>query len=214
MVELSWWFTMSYPEPTDFSADRPRVFLAVPFSDDFKRRLTTYQDALKERLKAMHWIPPENFHLTMKFFGEMPLGKLTERTLPRLRTLLEDVPTLDITFSGYGFFGTPTKPRVVYLHGEAPALLKTAEVILKEFPDERPRPFNAHLTMGKPLRQQVAVDRRANEMLFGRWKLKGAEAVGLPKVNASTRIMRLVLMESVFLGRAVHYQDRAEFRLG
>ena len=205
---------MPYAESTDFSADRPRVFLAVPFSDDFKQRLTTYQDALKERLKAMHWTPPENFHLTMKFFGEMPPGKLVERTLPRLRTLLEHVPTSDITFNTYGFFGTPTKPRVIYLHGNAPKLVETAEMVLKEFPDLHPRPFTAHLTMGKPLREQVEADRRANEMLLGRLKMKGAEAVGLPKVKASTRITRLTLMESVFIGRAVHYQDRAEFRLG
>ena len=205
---------MPYAEHTDFAADRPRVFLAVPFSDDFKRTITTYQDALKERLKGMHWIPPENFHLTVKFFGEMPPGKLVERTIPRLRTILAHVPILDITFSGYGFFGTPTKPRVVYLHGEAPELLKIADVILKEFPDERPRPFNAHLTLAKPLRQQVAADRRANEMLFGRWKMKGAESVGLPKVKASTRITRLTLMETVFLGRAAHYQGRTEFLLG
>ena len=205
---------MPYAEYSDFSADRPRVFLAVPFSDDFKQHLTAYQDALKESLKAMHWITPENFHITVKFFGEMPLGKLVERTIPRLRTLLEHVPASDTAFNTYGFFGTPTKPRVIYLHGNAPKLVETADMVLKEFPDLHPRQFHAHLTMAKPLRQQAAADRRANEMLLGRLKVKGAQAVGLPKVSESTRITRLVLMESVFIGRAVHYADRAEFRLG
>lgn len=205
---------MPYAEYSDFSADRPRVFLAVPFSDDFKKRLTVYQDTLKERLKAMHWIPPENFHITVKFYGEMPLGKLVERTVPRLRTLLEHVPVMDIAFNGFGFFGTPTKPRVIYLHGNAPKLNDTANAVLEEFPDLHPRPFNAHLTMAKPLRQQPLAEKRANEMLLGRLKMKGAEAVGLPKVSESTRITRLVLMESVFIGRAVHYADRVEFRLG
>jgi len=205
---------MPYAEYSDFSADRPRVFLAVPFSDDFKKRLTAYQDALKDKLKAMHWVPPENFHLTMKFFGEMPLGKLVERTIPRLRTILEHVPVMDIAFNGFGFFGTPTKPRVIYLHGSAPKLVETAEMVLKEFPDLHPRPFHAHLTMAKPLRQQPLSEKRANEMLLGRLKMKGAEAVGLPKVSESTRVTRLTLMESVFIGRAVHYADRVEFRLG
>jgi 2'-5' RNA ligase len=204
---------MPFPEPTDFSAERPRVFLAVPFSHDFKNRLATYQDALKERFKAMHWIPPENFHLTLKFFGETPLGKLTERIMPRLRTLLADAPAFDVSFDGFGFFGTPNRPRVVYLHGTAPGLQATAETVLKEFPDEKPRPFKPHLTLGKPLRKQTPDDRRINEMMFTRWKMKGPETLDLPKVAESAHIVRLNLMESVFVGRAVHYADRAEFRL-
>ncbi len=205
---------MPFPEPTDFTADRPRVFLAVLFGHEFKSRLATYQDALKERFKAMHWIPPENFHLTLKFFGETPLGKLIERILPRLRTLLADAPAFNVSFDGYGFFGSPGHPRVVYLHGTAPALQATAETVLKEFPDEKPRPFHPHLTLGKPLRKQSDDDRRANELIFGRWKVQGAQAIGLPKVSESARIVRLNLMESVFVGRTVHYEDRAEFRLG
>ncbi len=197
-----------------FSTETPRVFLAVPFSEDFKRRITTYQDALKARLKGMHWIAPANFHLTVKFFGETPLGKLSERILPKLEKLLAEAPEFELRFDGYGFFGSPRNPRVLYLHGEAPQLMATAEAVLKQFPDERPRPFHAHLTVAKALRKQAAADQRVNEELLRRWSEEGAESLGLPPVAASERITRLTLMESIFLGRAVRYDDRAEFRLG
>lgn len=198
---------------SDFSGERPRVFLAVPFTPELKRRILDYRRALEPVFANIHWIPPENYHLTVKFYGETKLDKLTERILPRLERVLQGRAAHELRFTGYGSFGGPRNLRVLHLHGESPELMSLAEAVLKEFPDERPRPFRAHLTLGKPRRQLTREEQRANEDALRRWQQDGPQALGLPLVEASERIGRLVLMESVFTGRAVAYYERVDFPL-
>jgi len=198
---------------SDFSGGRPRVFLAVPFSDAFKRRIANYRSALEPLFANVHWIPPENYHLTVKFFGETRLEKLTGRILPRLERVLESCPAHEMRFTGYGAFGGPRNLRVLYLNGESPELMALAGAVLEEFPDERPRPFRAHLTLGKPRRRLTREEQRINEDAVRRWRQDGPESLGLPPVDAAERIGRVVLMESVFTGRAVSYHERVDFPL-
>lgn len=196
-----------------FISDNPRVFLAVPFSEGFKEAILGCQSELKGKFRAMHWIPPANFHLTIKFFGETPQETLVTRVIPRLRDLISGKPTFEVAFKRFGWFGSPRQIRVLHLEGEAPELVELAIGILREFPDERPRPFKAHLTLAKGLKQAEPEDIKANEVIVRRWQDGGAESAGLPVVNAKETITRLVLMESVFKGRAVYYEERAEFLL-
>lgn len=198
---------------TRFSSDNPRVFLAVPFSESFQQDILGYQAALKARFKAMHWIPAENFHLTVKFFGETQLAKLEGRILPRLEQLISGKPSFELCFRSFGWFGRHRQLRVLHLEGEAAGLMELAQAVLKEFPDERPRPFKAHLTLGKGLKRMEPEDIAANEEALRKWQSGGPASIGLPSVDICERITRLVLMESVFVGRAVHYEERVEFPL-
>ncbi len=196
-----------------FSSDTPRVFLAVPFSKGFQQRILGYQEALRARFKAMHWIPPENFHLTVKFFGETPIAKLEKCILPRLEQLISGKPSFDLYFRRFGWFGSPRQLRVLHIEGEAPGLLALAEAVLKEYPDERSRLFKAHLTLAKGLKRVEQEEIAANEEALRKWQKDGAEAVCLPTVDATERITQLVIMESMFVGRAVHYEERVDFPL-
>jgi RNA 2',3'-cyclic 3'-phosphodiesterase len=198
---------------TRFSSDNPRVFLAVPFSESFQQGILGYQAALRSRFKAMHWIPAENFHLTVKFFGETLQEKLDKRILPRLEQLISAKPSFELCFKSFGWFGSHRQLRVLHLEGETPGLMELAGAVLREFPDERPRPFKAHLTLGKGQKRIEPQDIATNEELLRAWMSGGPAALGLPSVDICERITRLVLMESVFVGRAVHYEERAEFQL-
>jgi 2'-5' RNA ligase len=102
---------------------------------------------------------------------------------------------------------------VLHLEGEAPGLMELAEAVLKEFPDANPRPFKAHLTLGKGLKRMEPQDAAANEVTLQQWQRNGPESVGLPRVDVAERITRLVVMESMFAGRAVHYEERVELPL-
>lgn len=196
-----------------FSSDNPRVFLAVPFSEGFQQGILGYQAALKARFRAMHWIPAENFHLTVKFFGETPEEKLDGRILPRLEQLISVKPAFELCFKRFGWFGSPRQLRVLHLEGEAPGLMELAQAVLKEFPDERPRPYKAHLTLSKGQKRIEPQDTAANEEALRTWQGGGPASLGLPSVDICERITRLVLMESVFTGRAVHYEERVVFPL-
>lgn len=195
-----------------FSSSVPRVFLAVPFSDDFKKQASAYQDALKSTFQEVHWIPPANFHLTVKFFGETKLEKL-EKILRALSDILAVFPEHELTFSDFGFFGTPRSPRVLFLKGESEILEQIAGAVLKKYPDENPRPFRAHLTLGKFLKRQSANALSHNEKQLRIWQKEGPSGIGLPKVKTKAKISELVMMETLFIGRAVEYEIRFSYPL-
>ena len=50
----------------------PRVFLALQFSPTAQERLRAAQLELKQYLQNWHFLPDHQFHLTLRFFGEVP----------------------------------------------------------------------------------------------------------------------------------------------
>ena len=197
-----------------FSSETPRIFLAAPFSDEFKREAARLQSALKRVFTGgVHWIPPGNFHLTLKFFGETKAVKL-EKVLRRLAEILADAPACEIAFADFGYFGSPRSPRVLFLHGESPPLVAVAERVLEVFPDRRPRPFRAHLTVGKFVKRRTREEIEQAAELVARWKEGGSGALSLPPVNLTAHLTELVLMETIWKGRAVEYEARVRYPLG
>lgn len=81
-----------------------RLFIAVNFTDEFKRTLLDYQKELK-KITAPHtrpnWSRPENLHLTLAFIGEYDDPE-------RVKNALEDVDFDKFTIKthGGGHFGS------------------------------------------------------------------------------------------------------------
>ena len=50
---------------------RIRTFIAVDLADGVKGRLTALQEKLGRSAGGVKWTPPENFHLTLLFLGEV-----------------------------------------------------------------------------------------------------------------------------------------------
>jgi len=184
-----------------FSSETPRIFLAVPFSDPFKAKAQKYQEELKRIFLGVHWIPIENLHLTVKFFGETKLAKI-DKILNALNEIVSPFPRMEIVFSDYGFFGSPRSPRVLFLKGESEQISLLAEKVLKRFPDEKYRPFTAHLTLGKFLKRQTPDQIAHNEALIRKWQESSSAGIGLGKVNISELVCELVLMETIWVWSA------------
>ena len=51
-----------------------RLFVALDLPFDLRERLT----GLATGLPGARWLPPENFHLTLRFLGEMPSHRAEE----------------------------------------------------------------------------------------------------------------------------------------
>jgi 2'-5' RNA ligase len=103
---------------------------------------------------AVRWTPPDQWHLTLHFLGDVPADRIAnlERSL---HTSLAGARAFPLRLEGLGAFPSPRAPRVLWvgLGGDLPGLLDVRQRVIQacagcgEPPD--PRPFHPHLTFGR-----------------------------------------------------------------
>jgi 2'-5' RNA ligase len=126
-------------------------------------------ERLLERLRPtarIQWSPPANLHITTKFIGEWPDGRLVELKAALAR--LPERATIPVRIHHLGFFPNPHAPRVFWCGIEAPGLVELAAetdratAALGVATDTRA--FSPHLTLARikdridpqPLREAIA----------------------------------------------------------
>lgn len=96
----------------------PRLFVAIDFPEAVNRRLA----ALCSGLARARWLPPEQFHLTLRFIGEVDGG-----TFADVADGLSEVacPPFSLRLGGVGHFPPRGRPRVLWVGiGADPALTR------------------------------------------------------------------------------------------
>lgn len=90
----------------------PRLFTAIEIPADIRDRLAM----LRAGLRGARWVDPDNYHLTLRFAGDVDLGTARElvHALGQVRAR-----TFALRFDGLGSFGE-RKPRAVWA-GVAPS---------------------------------------------------------------------------------------------
>lgn len=93
----------------------PRLFSAIEIPRRIAERLTT----LRSGLSGARWIAPENYHLTLRFIGDVDGATARDFT----NALGEiDLPPFELKLNGLGSFGG-NKPRNIFVEIEpSPAL--------------------------------------------------------------------------------------------
>ncbi|GBC83466.1 RNA 2',3'-cyclic phosphodiesterase [bacterium HR10] len=142
-----------------------RSFICIDVPEEVKARIEAVQAKLKRVPADVSWTRPANVHLTVKF-----LGDVEEARVSVLRTVLDEIargcaPFELVTGCG-GIFPRADRPRVLWIgirdeRGALQALVTEVEDVLARhgFPRE-PRPFTAHLTIGR-----VRSERSAQELV-------------------------------------------------
>ncbi|WP_297058023.1 RNA 2',3'-cyclic phosphodiesterase, partial [Thermosulfurimonas sp.] len=80
-----------------------RCFLAVALPEEIKEILRGLQEELRAAGAGVRWVRPEGFHLTLKFFGEIPEEKLPSLVQAAEQTA-RDFEPFELTLSEIGFF--------------------------------------------------------------------------------------------------------------
>jgi 2'-5' RNA ligase len=125
---------------------------------------------LTPRLAGVRWVGSDNFHLTLKFLGNIDESQI-EPIGAALIEALRPFPRLTINVKGLGVFPNPKRPRVLWvgLVGSRLALLQSkvesALTPLGFAPDEKI--FTPHLTIGR-WRQGARAERNLESEL-GKW---------------------------------------------
>ncbi|MDD8019653.1 MAG: RNA 2',3'-cyclic phosphodiesterase [Acidobacteriota bacterium] len=146
-----------------------RTFIAIDLSPDIKDRLVSLVNHLKPLSRDIKWVARENYHLTLKFLGEISDSEV-EEVKGAMEKVVGRHHSFNLKLKGLGSFPSGTsRIRVVWVGidggEELLSLQKDMEDELekKGFPKES-RSFSPHLTVGRakiPEKQQ----KLANELV-------------------------------------------------
>jgi RNA 2',3'-cyclic 3'-phosphodiesterase len=171
----------------------PRLFVAIDFPPELKLCLSQ----LCTGLSGARWVEPGNFHLTLRFVGEVddPLAAEVDRVLARIRA-----HAFDLALAGVGHFGGHTL-WVGIEHN--PALMCLQAAIEKELQQigvaADPRPFAPHVKLAR-------LNRRRGLRAFLR---EHRDFRSQPFA-----VRQFSLIESRLDARGPTYQHRADYPLG
>lgn len=124
-----------------------RLFAAIPLPEAVRQRLTIIQSGLP----GCRWTLPENFHLTVRFFGEVdePTAAEIDHALASL-----SFEPFELNIAHVGYFGTQKKPRLVWAGVQPnPALdyihTKVDRTVVKLGLSPDDRRYTPHVTLGR-----------------------------------------------------------------
>jgi 2'-5' RNA ligase len=196
-----------------------RCFIGLPLPEEYQQKLQDLIKIWKPRLQSrLSWTKPGNWHMTLKFLGEIP----NEAVEPIVQALGESLGKSFILQAGNGgFFPNQFRPRVIWVGvhqgGEAcRALAREVEQRLallgqSVWPGQldwsgRPpeaRAFTPHLTVARIKEARPDPPDPLGELLDALHAAKWPEA----------RMDRVVLWASQLTPAGPHYRPMAEFGL-
>lgn len=124
----------------------PRLFTAIEIPENLRQRL----GLLRAGLRGARWIDPENYHITLRFVGDIDGATAREfaQALARVRQ-----SAFEIRLDGLGIFGE-RKPRALWAGVEPSAPLLSLQRAHERaaraagLPPE-PRNFKPHITLAR-----------------------------------------------------------------
>lgn len=192
----------------------PRVFLALTLSRTAQERLSEAQDCLRTYLASWHFIPTENLHVTLKFFGEVPEDKIPA-VREGCRAMARRHNPFSLHWNAIDFFGSPQSARVLFAAAEPNTELdRLAVSISQAFADiGDAKPLHPHVTLAKARREMDRGTAQMNSNMLRRLKELGRIGPEPVEVDLTTVHRDLSLMETIWVGRGVQYELRECFPL-
>jgi len=130
-----------------------RLFVALNLPKKEKDRIYRGARALRESELPVSWVEPDQYHITLKFLGEVSEDRIgaVEQAIERVAVT---TGALDLAVSGFGAFPTIRRPQVIWVGVEpTPALRCLKQDIEWALTDcgftRETRAFHPHLTLGR-----------------------------------------------------------------
>ena len=183
-----------------------RLFIAVNIPKKERERIFRSTRTLHERDFPVRWVPPDLFHVTLKFLGEVRPEAVSsiEKVLDGVAKTTDLFP---IEIGGFGAFPTIRRPQVLWMGVEpSPALRglkQDLEWALTEHGFEREtRAFHPHFTLGRA---------RSND---GAGAFRGLDVLASELTYAGeAKVRKFDLMESHLSSSGPRYETVSSFLL-
>lgn len=130
-----------------------RIFVAVPVPDSVKQHARMLRNELGISQADVKWVEYKNYHLTLKFLGEVHVDSLAAISAS-LTTAAESCPAFNLAAGSLGFFPNRQAPRVIWIgiKGEldkAAFLGERVDAYLAAQGFEAEKEHRFHLTLGR-----------------------------------------------------------------
>ncbi|MDQ7030975.1 MAG: RNA 2',3'-cyclic phosphodiesterase [Ardenticatenia bacterium] len=194
-------------------ADTVRVFVAVDVPEPVKAHLADVQQRLRRQpaTAVVRWVEPRLGHVTVKFLGDVEVGRLPAVTEALAQVARSNRPFVT-ALGELGAFPNVTRPRVLWLGvaDERRAFRRLARTVDRAlvalgFAPAQRGPFVPHITLGRVRRRATAAERRALGDLVGR--------VEVP-TGINLAVDHIVLMRSVLTPTGPVYTPLSRHILG
>ena len=144
-------------------SDEWRTFCAIELSDRVREQLADHVKRLREAVPdaSASWSRPENVHLTLKFFGNVPTQDVTRISVAATR-VAQQFSSFQIRIGGTGVFPRRSRPQVLWVGVEdsSNSLSDLQQRLEEEFAREgfakEDRGFRPHLTIARLRRPEDA----------------------------------------------------------
>ena len=164
-----------------------RLFSAIEIDEGVRADLVGLQRQLKAN-PGVRWSPPENLHLTLRFYGNWPEERLAE--LEESLLGVDQPSRVQVDLKRLSFFPNERAPRALVVVVEAnDDLLALQERLESEsqrlgFKAER-RAYSPHITLGR-IREPKAAGKLVDAVRAGNWELGAFEASGFALYESET----------------------------
>ncbi|MEE2938090.1 MAG: RNA 2',3'-cyclic phosphodiesterase [Planctomycetota bacterium] len=184
-----------------------RSFISIPLAKDVLRGGVRLLQRLSHPGDGIKWVPTDNFHLTLKFLGEVDNTEVPN-VCEAIREICQHSTPFELSFAGTGAFPDISRARVVWVGIDDPSgeLTRLATELDKKLADlgfkRESRDYTPHLTLGRT----KSGSRRANPEVIERLQQEQDVDLGIMQVS------KLHLMAS-FLdkqGPTYHVMDTIE----
>jgi len=184
-----------------------RCFIGLPLPEEYQQGLRALIDVWKPRLRSrLSWTRPGNWHMTLKFLGEVP----EDAVEPIVQSLGEPLgKSFVLRAGGGGFFPNQQRPRVIWVGarqgGEScRALAREVEqrLAILGWPG-RQSAFTPHLTVARIKEAAPGPPDPWDDLLCALHTAKWPDAP----------MDRVVLWESLLAPTGPNYRPVGEFRL-
>jgi 2'-5' RNA ligase len=130
-----------------------RLCVAVPVPDSVKQYTAMIRNELRVARPDVKWVEYDNYHLTLKFLGEVK-ESLLPAIIENLALAADTSPVFHLSAGGLGFFPNRMRPRVIWIgiKGEiekAEFLGERVDAYLSSLGFEEEKNHLFHLTMGR-----------------------------------------------------------------
>jgi len=163
-----------------------RTFIAAEIPEKIKNHLEKTQARLRRSGVRATWVKRKAMHLTLIFLGEIT-PEQAEKAAKILKTQTELPGPIQLKLTQLGAFPNLDFPKVIWLglSGEIEKIKSIDFQIRKQLKQEKipfdPKPFVAHLTLGR-LRRMKPRQRRQISKILKQFKLKEKPAFEISQI--------------------------------